>query len=105
MGYGMEELLANNLPGTRDLLPDEISRWQLVEDRARRIFDQYGFIEIRTPIIEPTELFTRSIGRDTDIVGKEMYTFLDQSSRSVTLRPEATASVVRAYLQNTMDRG
>ena len=101
----MEDLISNNLPGTRDLLPEEIIRWQMVEDRARRIFDQYGFVEIRTSIIEPTELFSRGIGRDTDIVGKEMYTFTDQSKRSVTLRPEATASVVRAYLQNTMYRG
>jgi histidyl-tRNA synthetase len=101
----MEDLISNNLPGTRDLLPEEITRWQMVEERARRIFDLYGFAEIRTSIIEPTELFSRGIGRDTDIVGKEMYTFIDQSKRSVTLRPEATASVVRAYLQNTMYRG
>ncbi len=100
----MEET-ANSLPGTRDLLPGEIARWQFVEDRARRIFDQYGYLEIRTPVIEPTELFARGIGNDTDIVGKEMYTFMDQSRRSVTLRPEATASVVRAYLQNAMYRG
>ncbi len=101
----MEDRVLNNLPGTRDLLPEEIACWQLAEDRARRIFDQYGYMEIRTPIIEPTELFVRGIGGDTDIVGKEMYTFEDQSSRSVTLRPEATASVVRAYLQNAMYRG
>ncbi len=100
----MEEI-TNNLPGTRDLLPDEIARWQFVEDHARRIFDRYGFLEIRPPIIEPTELFARGIGNDTDIVGKEMYTFVDQSKRSVTLRPEATASVVRSYLQNTLYRG
>jgi histidyl-tRNA synthetase len=101
----MEDLLTNNLPGTRDLLPDEIFGWQMLEDHARRIFSQYGFLEIRTPIIEPTELFSRGIGSDTDIVGKEMYTFIDQSNRSVTLRPEATASVVRAYIQHTMYRG
>lgn len=101
----MEDLIANNLPGTRDLLPDEIARWQFVEDHARHIFERYGFQEIRTPIIEPTELFARGIGTDTDIVGKEMYTFTDQSNRSVTLRPEATASVVRSYLQNNMNRG
>jgi histidyl-tRNA synthetase len=101
----MDDLIANNLPGTRDLLPEDIARWQLTEDRARHIFSQYGFLEIRTPIIEPTELFARSIGSDTDIVGKEMYTFVDQSKRSVTLRPEATASAVRAYLQNSMYRG
>jgi histidyl-tRNA synthetase len=101
----MEEAISHTLPGTRDLLPEEIARWQLAEDRARRIFDRYGFLEIRTPIIEPTELFARGIGDDTDIVGKEMYTFVDQSNRSVTLRPEATASVVRAYVQNSMYRG
>ena len=101
----MDDTVTSNLPGTRDLLPGEIDRWQLVEDRARRIFSQYGFLEIRTPIIEPTELFARGIGEDTDIVGKEMYTFVDQSNRSITLRPEATASVVRAYIQNTMYRG
>jgi histidyl-tRNA synthetase len=101
----MAETAITNLPGARDLLPDEIACWQMVEARARQIFDQYGFLEIRTPIIEPTELFARGIGRDTDIVGKEMYTFTDQSNRSVTLRPEATASVVRAYIHSTMYRG
>ena len=101
----MTDLIAHNLPGTRDLLPEEIARWHVAEDRARRIFEQYGYLEIRTPIIEPTELFARGIGGDTDIVGKEMYTFVDRSNRSVTLRPEATASVVRAYVQNTMYRG
>ncbi len=101
----MEDLISNSLPGMRDLLPEEIGRWQFVEERAHRIFRCYGFEEIRTSIIEPTELFARGIGDDTDIVGKEMYTFMDRSKRSVTLRPEATASVVRAYLQNSMYRG
>jgi histidyl-tRNA synthetase len=101
----MEDSIFANLPGTRDLLPEEIGLWQMVEEAARRIFGQYGFVEIRTSIIEPTELFARGIGGDTDIVGKEMYTFADQSKRSVTLRPEATASVVRAYVQNAMYRG
>ncbi|MBN2241287.1 MAG: histidine--tRNA ligase [Acidobacteria bacterium] len=101
----MAESLINNLPGTRDLLPEELVAWHVVEDCARRIFRQYGFLEIRTPIIEPTELFARGIGEDTDIVGKEMYTFLDRGNRSVTLRPEATASVVRAYIQNALYRG
>lgn len=94
-----------NLPGTRDLLPEELPRWQMIEAEARRVFGEYGYLEIRTPVIEPTELFARGVGADTDIVGKEMYTFLDQSDRSVTLRPEATASVVRAYIQNSMYRG
>jgi histidyl-tRNA synthetase len=101
----MEEFTANNLPGTRDLLPDETGVWQFIEDSARNVFSRYGFLEIRTPVIEPTELFARGIGGDTDIVGKEMYTFRDQSDRSVTLRPEATASVMRSYLQHTMYRG
>lgn len=101
----MEDLVTNNLPGTRDLLPEEIAGWHLAEDMARRVFDRYGYLEIRTPVIEPTELFKRGIGADTDIVGKEMYTFIDQSNRSVTLRPEATASVVRSYIQHVMYRG
>jgi histidyl-tRNA synthetase len=101
----MQDTLLTTLPGTRDLLPEEISRWQLVETRARGLFARYGFQEIRTPIIEATELFARGIGGDTDIVGKEMYTFLDQSGKSITLRPEATASVVRAYAQHAMYRG
>lgn len=97
--------MIQNLPGTRDLLPEDIAGWQVVEEYARQVFRQYGFLEIRTPIIEPTELFVRGVGADTDIVGKEMYTFQDQSNRSVTLRPEATASVVRAFVQNTLYRG
>lgn len=101
----MAESLLTNLTGMRDLLPDEMECWQSVEERARFVFGCYGFKEIRTPIIEATELFARGIGSDTDIVGKEMYTFLDQNGRSVTLRPEATASVVRAYLQHDMHRG
>jgi histidyl-tRNA synthetase len=101
----MVETLLNTVPGTRDILPPEIWRWQLVEERAREIFSQYGFVEIRTPIMESTELFARGIGGDTDIVGKEMYTFEDRSGKSITLRPEATASVVRAYIQNAMYRG
>jgi histidyl-tRNA synthetase len=101
----MEETLLSTLPGTRDLLPEEIARWQLIEERACTIFRNYGFLEIRTPIFEATELFARGIGGETDIVGKEMYTFEDQSGKSITLRPEATASVVRAYAQHAMYRG
>ncbi|MBP1608297.1 MAG: histidyl-tRNA synthetase [Acidobacteria bacterium] len=101
----MVETLLNTVPGTRDILPGEIWRWQRVEECARQIFTQYGFMEIRTPIMESTELFARGIGGDTDIVGKEMYTFEDRSGKSITLRPEATASVVRAYIQNALYRG
>ena len=100
----MEESLLTNIPGTRDLLPDDVAVWQSVEEHARRIFAQYGFQEIRTPILEASDLFARSIGGDTDIVGKEMYTFADQSGKSISLRPEATASVVRAYVQHSMHR-
>ncbi|HSW38536.1 MAG TPA: ATP phosphoribosyltransferase regulatory subunit, partial [Acidobacteriota bacterium] len=82
----MQEFNLSNLPGTRDLLPNETAAWQFIEDNARSVFSRYGFLEIRTPVIEPTELFARGIGGDTDIVGKEMYTFRDQSGRSVTLR-------------------
>jgi histidyl-tRNA synthetase len=82
----MAELMLSTVPGTRDLLPEEIALWHLVEDRARDIFARYGFHEIRTPIIEATELFARGIGGDTDIVGMEMYTFKDQSGKSITRR-------------------
>jgi len=101
----MDDTLLTTLPGTRDILPEEMSSWHLVEDAARRIFALYGFEEIRTPLLEATELFARGIGGETDIVGKEMYTFLDQGGKSMSLRPEATASVVRAYLQHSMNRG
>ncbi len=101
----MSESLLSNLTGTRDILPPETALWHLVESRARDFFARYGYQEIRTPLIEATELFARGIGGDTDIVGKEMYTFRDQNEKSITLRPEATASTVRAYLQHAMYRG
>ncbi len=86
--------------GFNDILPDEIGKWQFVEGMARRVFEGFGFSEIRIPIIERTELFSRGIGEATDIVEKEMYTFIDRSNNSLTLRPEATASMVRAYLEH-----
>ncbi len=86
--------------GTRDLLPPKTVIWSGVEDVARRVFGTYGYREIRTPILEDTELFVRSVGESTDIVGKEMYTFDDRKGRSLTLRPENTASVVRAFVQH-----
>jgi histidyl-tRNA synthetase len=91
--------------GMRDLLPPETSRWQWVEAVAREVFGLYGYREIRLPLLERTELFARSIGADTDIVGKEMYTFPDRKGDSLTLRPEATASVLRAVLENGLDKG
>jgi histidyl-tRNA synthetase len=86
--------------GMKDILPPETSRWQWVETRARETFELYGYREIRLPLLERTELFARSIGTDTDIVAKEMYTFADRRGDSLTLRPEATAQVVRACLEN-----
>ena len=91
-----------SVKGTRDLLPPETTLWQRVEEEARRVFGSYGFQEIRTPVLEPTALFARSVGEDTDIVMKEMYTFQDRDHESLTLRPEATASVVRAYIEHGM---
>jgi len=84
----------------KDILPPETSRWQWVEQVAREVFELYGYQEMRLPILEKTELFARSIGTDTDIVAKEMYTFTDRHGDSLTLRPEATAQVVRACLEN-----
>lgn len=91
------------LKGTQDILPIEAGLWQSVERISRRIFSAYGYKEIRTPIIEETRLFTRSVGKDTDIVKKQMYSFLDQGNRDISLRPEETASVVRAYIENRLD--
>lgn len=91
------------LRGTKDLLPEEARLWTALEGRARKTFACFGFSEIRTPVIEESSLFVRSIGQGTDIVEKQMFTFLDRGERSITLRPEATASVVRAYLENGLD--
>jgi histidyl-tRNA synthetase len=87
-------------PGMDDLLPGEIEKWQWIEERARLYLESRGCREIRTPLVEPTELFIRSIGEATDIVHKEMYTFTDRGGRSMTLRPEMTASVARAVLEH-----
>ncbi len=89
--------------GTKDLLPGEVEKWQFIEWVARDICETYGFKEIRTPIFEYTELFLRGIGDATDIVQKEMYTFDDRGGRSITLRPEGTAAVVRAYIEHHLD--
>lgn len=88
--------------GTRDLLPAEVFLWQRVEEEVRRVFGAYNFEEIRTPILEQTALFARTVGADTDIVAKEMFTFSDRDSESLSLRPEATASVVRAYIEHSL---
>lgn len=91
--------------GTRDLLPAETARWAAVESVLRDVFARFGYGELRTPIFEHTELFVRGIGEATDIVGKEMYTFPDRKARSLTLRPEGTAGVVRSYVQHSLGRG
>ena len=88
--------------GFKDILPPEISLWQEIETHARAVFDAYGYKEVRLPILEKTELFARSIGEGTDIVEKEMYTFPGSRGELLTMRPEATASVVRSYIQHKM---
>jgi histidyl-tRNA synthetase len=90
------------LRGTRDILPEEVGYWQQVESIARQILGRAAYQEIRPPIFEQTELFERGIGEATDVVGKEMYTFLDKGERSVTLRPEGTAGVVRAFIEHSL---
>ena len=90
--------------GTRDLLPPSTSVWNHVEAVARQIFRTYNYYEIRTPILEETQLFARGVGEETDIVTKEMYTFEDRDGSSLTLRPEATASVMRAYIEHRLDQ-
>ncbi|UZJ80461.1 histidine--tRNA ligase [Fictibacillus sp. KU28468] len=88
--------------GTQDILPGTVEKWQFIEEKAREICSRYNYKEIRTPIFEHTELFLRSVGDTTDIVQKEMYTFTDRGDRSLTLRPEGTASTVRAYVENKL---
>ena len=88
--------------GFRDILPETIGLWQKVEKEAAHLFEAFGFKEIRIPVLEKTELFARSIGEATDIVEKEMYTFSDRNEDKLTLRPEATASIVRSYVQHKM---
>jgi len=90
--------------GTQDIIPPEVDIWREVEGVFAETFERYGYRWIRTPIIESTDLFVRAVGEGSDIVSKEMYTFEDRGGRSLTLRPENTASVIRAYLENGMHR-
>jgi histidyl-tRNA synthetase len=90
------------IKGTRDILPSEARKWQKVESVAREIFELYGYREIRTPVFEPTELFVKGTGETSDVVTKEMYTFMDKGGRSLTLRPEYTPSVVRAIMDHSL---
>lgn len=92
----------STIKGFKDILPEETKIWQWIEKNAREVFRVFGYKEIRTPLLEWTELFSRGIGQETDIVSKEMYTLEDSKGRKQTLRPEATASVVRAYIQHRL---
>ena len=94
--------LIRSVKGMNDLLPADSRRWQHIEDTARRVFERYGFREVRTPIVEETRLFARGIGELTDIVEKEMYTFADRNGTMLTLRPENTAGVVRALIEHNL---
>jgi len=95
-------LLTGAPRGTKDVLPSSVRAWRYVEQIMREVCREFGYREIRTPIFEHTELFQRGIGDDTDVVDKEMYTFIDRGGRSVTLRPENTAAVVRSFVENKM---
>ena len=86
--------------GTHDILPDESPFWQIMEKNLRQMAELYGYSEVRLPIFEHTELFERGVGDSTDIVQKEMYTFMDRGDRSLTLRPEGTASCARAFIEH-----
>lgn len=93
-----------SIRGTKDILPVEALEWQKIEAAARGLFTAYGYGEIRTPVIEETGLFVKSVGEDTDIVKKEMFSFVDRGERDISLRPEGTAPIVRAYLENSLDK-
>ncbi|MEI6499826.1 MAG: histidine--tRNA ligase, partial [Armatimonadota bacterium] len=90
--------------GTQDIIPDTVGEWRYVEEAFRSLADRYGYGEVRTPIFEDTDLFLRSVGKETDLGSKEMYTFEDRGQRSLTLRAEGTAPAVRAYLENHLDK-
>jgi histidyl-tRNA synthetase len=92
------------ITGTKDILPSDIPKWNYLEQTVRNIFANFNYSEIRTPVFEETILFSRSIGEETDIVGKEMYSFTDRSGTSVTLKPEMTAAVVRAFIEHSLGK-
>lgn len=95
--------MIQNIRGTKDILPETIYLWQYLEDKFKTIADLFGYKEIRTPIFEKTEVFSRTIGENTDIVNKEMYTFKDRDNENITLRPEMTAALVRSVVQHSLD--
>jgi histidyl-tRNA synthetase len=98
------DIMIQNIKGMPDILPNETSRWRFVEEKIRKMMDQYAYQEIRTAILEETALFVRSVGEHTDIVGKEMFTFTDQGEVQMSLRPEGTAPVMRSYIQHHMNQ-
>jgi len=98
----VKDLKYSKIKGTQDIFGDDVKYWNYIEKKLRGILIKFGYHEIRTPIFEKTELFNRSIGENTDVVQKEMYTFKDKGKRSITLRPEGTAPTVRAYVENSM---
>ena len=104
LAWFVPTILIKAVKGTRDLLPPFTESWNTVEREARAVFRAYNYGEIRTPILEETQLFARGVGADTDIVNKEMYTFDDRDGSSLTLRPENTASVIRAYIEHRLDQ-
>ncbi len=94
--------MIKSITGTKDILPEDIQRWNFLENIVEKVFTSFNYKEIRTPVFEETALFARGIGEETDIVGKEMYTFIDRSKTSITLKPEMTASVVRAFVEHSL---
>ena len=96
-------LFRSAIRGTHDILPGEVGKWQFVERIARSLCDRYGYVEVRTPVIEKEELFAKGSGESTDIVQKEMYAFTDKGGERITLRPEATPSMVRAYVEHSLE--
>ncbi len=96
--------MIKSIPGTKDILPEEIIYWKNLENIVHQIFSNFNYKEIRTPIFEETILFSRGIGEETDIVGKEMYTFFDKGNTSLTLKPEMTASVVRSFIEHSLGK-
>ena len=97
----MSEII-KNIKGTKDIFYEEAAIWRYVESKIHLFFKKYGYNQIRTPMFENTLLFQRSIGTTTDIVTKEMYSWIDQGNNNLTLKPESTASVVRSYIQNNL---
>src|SRR6187397_2168722 len=92
-----------SIRGTHDILPGEVEKWQTVERVARALCERYGYVEIRTPVIEREELFSKGTGETTDIVQKEMYSFTDKGGDRITMRPEATPSMVRAFVEHSLE--